>query len=61
MKAAVEPGWLLVSQDHNSDPKKLEAAYGGTLMASFHKNILNRMVRDLATFRNGTIRFTFQR
>ena len=47
MKAAVEPGWLLVSQDHNSDPKKLEAAYGGTLMASFHKNILVRMMQEL--------------
>jgi dimethylhistidine N-methyltransferase len=47
MKAAVGPGWLLVGQDHNSDPKKLAAAYGGTLMASFHKNILVRMMRDL--------------
>ncbi len=46
LKAAVAPGWLLLGQDHASDPKRLEAAYGGPLMASFHKNILVRMKRD---------------
>ena len=47
MKSALAPGWLLAGLDHNGDPKTLKAAYGGPLMASFHKNILNRMVRDL--------------
>ena len=47
VKSALAPGWLLAGLDHNGDPKTLKAAYGGPLMASFHKNILNRMVRDL--------------
>jgi dimethylhistidine N-methyltransferase len=45
---ALASGWLLIGQDHNDDLQKLTAAYGGPLMATFHKNILVRMKRELA-------------
>jgi dimethylhistidine N-methyltransferase len=44
---ALAPGWLLVGQDHTADGGRLAAAYGGPLMAEFHKNILLRMAREL--------------
>ncbi len=47
VRSALAPGFLLVGLDHNGDPCKLEAAYGGPLMAAFHKNILVRMMREL--------------
>jgi dimethylhistidine N-methyltransferase len=43
----IAPGWLLVRQDHTSDPQKLKAAYGTPLMAEFHKNILVRLAKEL--------------
>lgn len=47
MRPALEPGWLVIGLDHNGDRNNLKVAYGGPLMASFYKNILVRMMRDL--------------
>jgi len=47
LREALAPSWLLIGQDPNSDPEKLAKAYGGPLMAAFHKNVLVRMVREL--------------
>jgi dimethylhistidine N-methyltransferase len=49
MAKALGPGWLLVAQDHTCDAAALKAAYGGPLMAAFHKNVLSRMRRELRT------------
>ncbi len=44
---ALAPGWLLVGQDHTGEAQRLKAAYGGPLMAAFHRNVLARMTREL--------------
>ncbi len=44
---ALEPGYLLAGQDHTVEAQRLKAAYGGPLMAAFHRNVLVRMTREL--------------
>ncbi len=47
MRNALGSSLLLIGQDPNSDSDRLAKAYGGPLMAAFHKNILARMAREL--------------
>ncbi len=38
--------WFLIGADPNRDQASLSRAYGGTLMAAFHSNLLSRLVRE---------------
>jgi dimethylhistidine N-methyltransferase len=50
LREVLAPSWLLIGQDPNRDPKMLAGAYGGSLMAAFHKNIFMRMIRELSAY-----------
>jgi uncharacterized SAM-dependent methyltransferase len=47
LRESLAPSWLLIGQDPNCDRETIAKAYGGPLMAAFHKNILTRAVREL--------------
>ncbi len=47
LREALGQSCLLIGQDPNDDANTLSNAYGGPLMAEFHKNLLARMSREL--------------
>ena len=48
-RATLGPSWFLVGADPNREAASLARAYGNALMASFHGNILDRIVRELGS------------
>jgi dimethylhistidine N-methyltransferase len=47
LRRALGKSWLLIGQDLNTEPKRLQKAYGSELMSSLHKNILYRLRDEL--------------
>ncbi len=50
LRDSLAPSWLLIGQDPNCDREIIARAYGGPMMAAFHKNILTRMMRELGAY-----------
>ncbi len=46
-RKALGESWFLIGVDPNTDQQTLSKAYGGPLMAALHRNVLDRIAREL--------------